>query len=207
MTIKSLICCHGPAKLCQLARHSIMHTLPFLIVVIGFFFAACTAAPSVSFISNTQLDANGIFFVSYDGVVNVNSFQLSGVLTYSNWQYAGWYTSSGMAMLARRQLPSGAWTSLQLPHELSTSDSHNVIALGVSPADGKIHVALDCHSTQVYYTSSEAGLATSGASWIASRFGTITNTIGNLNVGRLVVVTFPRLLYLLFSYVYHLLCP
>ncbi|KAF8182304.1 hypothetical protein BJ912DRAFT_978539 [Pholiota molesta] len=163
---------------------------PLLIVAIGFFIAACTAAPGVSFISNTQLDANGIFFISYDGVINVNSFQLSGVLTYSNWQFAGWYTSSGMAMLARRQLPSGAWTSLQLPHELSTSDSHNVIALGVSPADGKIHVALDCHSSQVYYTSSEAGLATSGASWVASRFGNITNTIGNLNVGS--TITYPQ---------------
>jgi len=42
---------------------------------------------------------------------------------------------------------------------------------------------LDCHSTQVFYTSSEAGLATSGASWVASRFGSITNTIGNLDVG------------------------
>lgn len=162
----------------------------FLFCFLGLFFvcfAACRAAPSVSLISNTQLDANGIFFVSYDGVVNVNSFQMSGVLTYGNWQYAGWYTASRTAMLARRQVPSGAWTSLQLPHQLSTNDSHNVIALGVSPADGKIHVALDCHSTQVYYTSSEAELATSGASWVASRFGAITNTIGTLNVGRLVL--------------------
>jgi hypothetical protein len=36
----------------------------------------------------------------------------------------------------------------------------------------------------VFYTSSEANLATSGATWVASRFGPITNTIGNLNVGR-----------------------
>ncbi|KAF8957012.1 hypothetical protein BDZ97DRAFT_1906978 [Flammula alnicola] len=148
------------------------------------------AAPSVSLISNTQVDANGIFFVSYDGVVNVNSFQLSAVLTYSNWQYAAWYTSTKTAILARRQLPSGSWTTLQLPHQLSTSDSHNVISLGVSPADGKIHVALDCHSTQVYYTSSEAGLATSGASWIANRFGNITNTLGNLNIGS--TITYPQ---------------
>lgn len=195
--------CHDPANgSANFWRDAlIMHPLLLLAALVGLFFAACTAAPSVSFISNTQLDANGIFFVSYDGVVNVNSFQLSGVLTYSDWQYAGWYTSSGMAMLARRQLPSGAWTTLQLPHELSTSDSHNVIALGVSPADGKIHVALDCHSTQVYYTSSEAGLATSNASWVASRFGTITNTIGNLNVGRLVPVMLPRLLYSILFYI------
>ncbi|KAH9480726.1 Ulvan lyase, long isoform [Psilocybe cubensis] len=152
--------------------------------------ANCIAAPTVSLIGNTQLDANGIFFVSYDGVVNVNSFQLSGVLTYANWQYAGWYTSSRYAILARRQLPSGSWSTLQLPHQLSTNDSHNVIAIGVSPSDGKIHIALDCHSTQMYYTSSEAGLATSGASWTASRFGSITNTLGNLNIGS--TITYPQ---------------
>lgn len=32
----------------------------------------------------------GIFFVSYDGVVNVDSFQLSGVLTYQSFQFAAW---------------------------------------------------------------------------------------------------------------------
>lgn len=161
--------------------------LPFLLAsLISFFFLVCAAAPSVSLVSNTVLDANGIFFILYDGLVNVDSFQLSGVITYDGWQYAGWYTSTKSAVLARRQLPSGSWTTLQLPHQLSTEDSHNVIALGISPADGKIHVALDCHSTQLYYTSSEANLATSGASWVASRFSTITSTLGNLNIGRFV---------------------
>ncbi|KAF5317497.1 hypothetical protein D9619_013171 [Psilocybe cf. subviscida] len=169
-----------------------MNPLLFILTVIGLLLAgtACNAAPSVSLVSNIQLDPDGIFFVSYDGVVNVNSFQLSGVLTYGSYQYAAWYTSSKAPVLARRQLPSGSWTTLQLPHTLSTSDSHNVIALGVSPSDGKIHVALDCHSTPLYYTSSEAGLATSGASWVASRFGTITNTLGNLNIGS--TITYPQ---------------
>jgi len=142
------------------------------------------AGPPVTLISNSKLDSSGIYFVSYDGLVNVDSFQLSGVLTYSNWQYAGWYTSSKYAIVARRSLPSGSWETLQLPHQLSVSDSHNVIALGISPADGKIHVAMDCHSTKLYYASSEAGLATSGASWTADRFGPITNSLGNLAIGR-----------------------
>jgi BNR repeat-containing family member len=148
----------------------------------------CTAAaPAVSLISNIQLDSKGIFFVSYDGVVNVNSFQLSAVLTNSNFQYAAWYTSSRIAVLARRQLPTGDWSTLQLPHTLSMNDSHNVIVLGVSPEDGKIHVAMDCHSSSMFYTSSEAGLATSGASWVASRFGAISHTLGGLNIGRYVL--------------------
>ncbi|KAG6919258.1 hypothetical protein DXG01_008054 [Tephrocybe rancida] len=153
-------------------------------------FSVCFAAPSVSLTSNSLLDANGVFFVSFDGVVNVNSFQLSAVLTYSNYQFAAWYTSSRAAVLARRSLPSGAWTTLQLPHTLSTSDSHNVISLGVSPSDGKIHVAMDCHSSTMFYTSSVAGLASSGASWTASQFGSITTTLGALNIGT--TVTYPQ---------------
>lgn len=154
-----------------------------LVSLASFFVSLCGAAPKVSLVSNTVLDANGVFFISYDGVVNVNSFQLSGVLTYSGYQFAAWYTSSKAAVIARRQLPSGSWSTLQLPHTLSTSDSHNVIALGVSPADGKIHVAMDCHSSTLYYTSSEAGLATSGASWVASRFVAITTTLAGFSVG------------------------
>lgn len=161
-----------------------MHLSLLVLSLASFLFSLSRAAPGVSLISNSLLDASGIFFVSFDGVVNVNSFQLSGVLTYSGWQYAAWYTSSRTAVLARRQLPSGAWSTLQLPHQLSTNDSHNVIALGVSPADGKIHVALDCHSSQLFYTSSEAGLASSGASWAASRFAAIVTTLGGLNIGR-----------------------
>ncbi|KAJ7184362.1 hypothetical protein C8R46DRAFT_1063840 [Mycena filopes] len=112
-------------------------------------------APPVSVVSNTQLDSKGDLF----RVVNVNSFQDSAVLAYQNFQFAAWYTSTGIA----------------LPHNLSTIDSHNVISLGVSPADGKIHVALDCHSTQI---------------WVASRFAAITTTLRTLNIGT--TITYPQ---------------
>ncbi|KAJ7349076.1 hypothetical protein DFH08DRAFT_864331 [Mycena albidolilacea] len=167
-----------------------MRLIHCLVASVSLLARICGAAPSVSVVSNTQLDAKGIFFVSFDGVVNVNSFQLSAVLAYQSFQYAAWYTSTGMAVLGRRTLPSGAWSTLTLPHNLSTIDSHNVISLGVSPADGKIHVALDCHSTQMFYTVSEANLATSGNSWVASRFGAITTTLGTLNIGT--VITYPQ---------------
>ncbi|KAJ7702200.1 hypothetical protein B0H17DRAFT_1157420 [Mycena rosella] len=167
-----------------------MRLIKLVVAAVGLLASVCGAAPSVSVAANTQLDPKGIFFVLYDGLVNVDSFQLSGVLTYQNFQYAAWYTSTGMLILGRKTLPSGAWSTLQLPHNLSTMDSHNVASLGVSPADGKIHVAFDCHSTQMFYTSSEANLATSGNSWVASRFGAITTTLGNLNIGT--VITYPQ---------------
>lgn len=59
--------------------------------------------------------------------------------------------------------------SFQLPHTLSTDDLRHAIVLGVSPAD-EIHVAMVCHSSQIFYMSSEAGLAVNGASWVSSWF-------------------------------------
>lgn len=109
-------------------------------------------APTVTRQSSTQLDAKGIFFVSYDGLVNVESFQQSGVVTYNGYQYAGWYTSTRYAILARRQLPSGAWSTLQLPHQLSVSDSHNVVSIGISPSDGRIHIAMDVRAQAITET-------------------------------------------------------
>ncbi|KZV93365.1 hypothetical protein EXIGLDRAFT_740138 [Exidia glandulosa HHB12029] len=150
------------------------------------------AALNVTLSSNTVLDTSGIYFVSYDGLVNVNSFQASAVITHSGYQYAAWYNSNRSAMLARRALPSGAWSKFSLSHTLSTNDSHNVISLGVSPADGVIHVAMDCHSSTMYYTKSVAGLANDPASktWAASSFGSIQTTLGGLNIGT--TVTYPQ---------------
>ncbi|KAH8813831.1 hypothetical protein DL96DRAFT_1472419 [Flagelloscypha sp. PMI_526] len=147
------------------------------------------AGPAVSLVSNTKPDSSGIYFVSYDGLVNVNSFQLSGVLTYGSYQYVGWWTSTGYAKLGRRSVNGTSWSTIQLNHVLTSSDSHRVIALGVSPEDGRIHVAMDCHSDTQYYTVSTSGLA-SGGTWSNSSFGSITTTLGNLNIGT--VVTYPQ---------------
>ncbi|CAE6421339.1 unnamed protein product [Rhizoctonia solani] len=142
------------------------------------------AAPTVTKQSSAQLDAQGIFFVSYDGLVNVESFQQSGVVTYNGYQYAAWYTSTRYAILARRQLPSGSWSTLQLPHQLSVNDSHNVIAIGISPSDGRIHIAMDTHSTVLYYVKSVANLAGAPGtfSWTVSQFGAVQNTLDGLSV-------------------------
>lgn len=122
---------------------------------------SCAAALNVTLSSNTVLDSAGIYFVSYDGLVNVNSFQQSAVITHNGFQYAAWWRSNRAAVLARRALPSGTWSSFALPHTLSTNDSHNVISLGISPADGVIHVAMDCHSTTL--ASSPVGYSRHGA--------------------------------------------
>ncbi len=153
--------------------------------------AAAQAGPPVTRISDTELDASALYFVSYDGLVNNNAFQQEAIVTYGGRQYAAWYTSTREAVLARRTLPAGTWETLRLPHRLSVDDSHNVIALGISPADGRLHVALDTHDSTIYYYRSEAGLAGGGASWVASRFGAEQRTLGGVELG---AITYPRFL-------------
>jgi hypothetical protein len=114
------------------------------ILISGFFEGQVTsvqAAPSATVLTNTLLDSRGIYFISYDGLVNVNSFQISTLVTHKEYQYVAWYSSNRNAMVARRKVDAtnatGEWAMLQLSHRLAEDDSHNVISLGVSPQDGK----------------------------------------------------------------------
>ncbi|MGP4028311.1 BNR repeat-containing protein [Actinomadura sp. 3N407] len=147
--------------------------------------------PALQRLKDTQLDANALYFVSYDGLVNNGSFQQSGILTYAGYQYAGWYTADRSAVIARRHLPNGPWKAVTLPHKLSANDSHNVISMGVSPQDGRLHVAMDTHNTRVYYTRSEPGLVSrpSPARWDASRFGPVQRTLDGADLG---AITYPQ---------------
>lgn len=148
---------------------------------------------SATRIADTQLDPAALYFVSYDGLVNNNSFQQSAILSHGGYQYAVWYTGARHAVLARRQLPDGEWAKVLLPHALSTDDSHNVISLGVSPADGRLHIAMDTHDNPIYYTVSVAGLATQPAAhpWTAADFGPVQRTLGGVDLG---AITYPRFL-------------
>lgn len=139
-------------------------------------------------LGESTLDHTGLYFVSYDGLVNIESFQLSGILTYGSYQYAAWYTADRHAVLARRALPDGPWRTITLPHRLSVNDSHNVISLGVSPSDGRLHVAMDTHTSPIHYTRSVAGQLTSPV-WSADRFEPIQRTLGGLSLGD---ITYPQ---------------
>jgi hypothetical protein len=147
--------------------------------------AAAAPAPSVTRLGDTLLDPAAIYFVSFDGLVNNESFQLNGIMTYAGYQYTGWYTADRTAVLARRRLPAGPWETLRLPHRLSTDDSHNVISLGVSPEDGRLHVAMDVHNTTIFYVKSVAGLVANPAAqpWAAARFGPVQRTLDGVDLG------------------------
>ncbi|WP_422769708.1 BNR repeat-containing protein [Plantactinospora sp. WMMC1484] len=148
------------------------------------------AAPGVTRLGDTELDPAALYFVSYDGLVN-NASYADGIVSHAGYQYAAWYTASRAAVVARRQLPSGAWQGVALPHRLSTNDSHNSISLGISPGDGRLHVAMDTHDSEIYYVKSEAGLVSSPASrgWQAGRFGAVQRGLDGVGLG---MITYPQ---------------
>ncbi|WP_159942825.1 MULTISPECIES: BNR repeat-containing protein [unclassified Nocardiopsis] len=152
--------------------------------------ASAADAPSAVPLGSQTLDENALYFVSYDGLVNNGSYQQSGILSSGGHQYAAWYTEDRHAVLARRALDGdGAWTTVRLPHRLSTDDSHNSISLGVSAEDGRLHVAMDTHNNPVYYTRSAPGLVTGAADWSAASFEPVQRTLEGLDAGSM---TYPR---------------
>lgn len=155
--------------------------------------AAVVGGPAVRRIGDTVLDPAAIYFVSFDGLVNNESFQLNGIVTYAGYQYTAWYTADRSAILARRRLPAGPWQTLTLPHQLSTDDSHDVISLGISPEDGRLHVAMDVHNTTIFYTKSVPALVSRPTTqlWTADRFGPIQRTLDGITLGG---ISYPQFL-------------
>ncbi|MEV0182311.1 BNR repeat-containing protein [Streptomyces sp. NPDC050625] len=141
-----------------------------------------TGRPSVVMQGISQLDARAVYFVSYDGLVNNNSFQKNGLLTHGGHQYAAWYTATRHAVVARRVLGGSGWSTVALPHTLKSDDSHNVISMGVSHTDGRLHLVMDAHSDGFFYVKSVAGLLDDPAStsWNRSVFGAVRTTLDGL---------------------------
>ncbi|MBR8740819.1 Tat pathway signal sequence domain protein [Nocardiopsis sp. MG754419] len=147
-------------------------------------------------IGDHVLDEEAIFFVSYDGLVNNSSYQQDAILTHGGHQYATWYTDDRSPVIARRTHSGrgdhGPWETVTLPHSLSEDNSHNTISLGVSEEDGRLHVALDTHSSTLYYFRSVAGLVDDpSVPWDAASFGSVRRDLEGVDAG---VFTYPRFL-------------
>jgi BNR repeat-containing family member/Domain of unknown function DUF11 len=110
------------------------------------------------------LDPRAHARITYENTVNVASYQQDGILTHRGHQYTAWYQNDGpgagqaTAVIARRALPDGAWESTRLGYTLFANDSHNTIALGVTPSDGRLHVAFPTHDGPVRYTRTVPGV-------------------------------------------------
>jgi hypothetical protein len=130
---------------------------------------ASATAQDVARIEDRILDPAAHARITYENTVNVASYQQDGILTYNGFQYTAWYENDGpgpaqaTAVIARRALPDGDWESTQLDYTLFSNDSHNTIALGVTPSDGRIHIAFPTHADVIRYTRSVPGVASEPA--------------------------------------------
>lgn len=115
--------------------------------------------PGAARLCDQILDEAARGVVTYGNTANVASFQQDGILTYLGWQYTAWYRGNRRAVIARRKLPNGPWASTELDFNLYSDDSHNTIAMAVTPCDGRLHIAFPTHANAISYTRSVVGVA------------------------------------------------
>ena len=155
--------------------------------------SAGAAGVGVTKAAESKLPGAGVTIVSYGGYLNGESFQQDGVVTHQGYQYAAFWNSARHVVLARRELPSGAWSALEFSDYTNTEgDAHNTISIGICPGDGTLHLAFDHHGSTLHYRKSVAGLLSEpgAASWATASFSAVTNRL--VGTSALTLVTYPR---------------
>lgn len=152
-----------------------------LIAAVSVPVSAQALSPSVGPPSRLVLSSGAkATYSQYGSLMNGVSHQEDAILTVNGWQYATFWGAEGRINVSRRELPSGQWQNMILSdYQTTTTDSHNVIAMGVSEADGRIHLAFDHHVSELNYRVSAAGVTTnpSAVAWTASLFGPVKNRL------------------------------
>jgi hypothetical protein len=125
----------------------------------------------VSRLDDHVLDPAARGVITFGNTANVASYQQEAILSYHGWQYTAWYHANRRAVIARRKLPTGRWQRTKLGIVLQADDSHNTIALAVTPSDGRLHAAFPTHDGPIRYTRTRAGVADrpSDVEWTSSR--------------------------------------
>jgi hypothetical protein len=124
--------------------------------------------------------------------INGLSFQQSAAVTHEGFQYVSYYDANRRVCIARRALPEGAWESLRFTdYAFTSNDAHNIISMGICPADGTIHLAFDHHGHPLHYRVSRKGVATAPRKtpWDASLFGPVRSEV---EAGKPIKLTYPR---------------
>jgi hypothetical protein len=151
-----------------------MAALPIAVALLAVMPLAAQAAPepSASRLADRTLEPAARGVVTFENTANVASYQQDGIFTYKGWQYTGFYRADRTAVISRRKLPNGSWQSIELDYKLFSDDSHNTVAMAVTPSDGRIHLAFPTHADQIRYTRSVPGIADkpSQADWSSRSF-------------------------------------
>jgi hypothetical protein len=110
----------------------------------------------VTVVADNLLSSNATTIKSYDTNVNIASYRQHGILYYQGYQYVAWFNGNARnAIVARRpidtSMDAGPWSWAYVNFTLSSDgDSHNVISMGLSPSDNRLHLAIGQHGAQLY---------------------------------------------------------
>jgi hypothetical protein len=160
---------------------------------------AVFAAASVKKVRDTAVDSKALNLgnkkygdTRFSNKINGCSFQQEVMATHMGYQYIGYYDGKRQVCLARRKLPLGKWDIIRFDdYTFKNNDAHNTISIGISPANGTIHIAFDHHGHPLHYRVSKKGAATNPrrSKWRQSLFSPI---ISELEKGKSIKITYPR---------------
>jgi hypothetical protein len=166
-----------------------------LLMLLGIFSAQLLAAPKIQKLAESTMTTRATTWWDSrygNGYLNSMSYSQDSLISYKGWQYAAYYDANRHVALKRRHLPSGLWEGITfMDYTQTVNDNHNNISIGISPIDGRIHLAFDHHDATLHYRASAAGIANNptGFSWTNSLFGAVKNNLDNTAISPL---SYPR---------------
>lgn len=89
---------------------------------------------------------------------NMSPVDSEKVVTYGDYQYTIYWGADAVLTLARRHIATNELQRLRFPDAtLSRDDGHHSTAIGISPHDGRLHLAYDHWVSPLRYRRSTAG--------------------------------------------------
>ncbi len=99
---------------------------------------------------------------------NWASWDQEKIVSFGQFQYTVYWDADRIMVLARRDVRDDSVQTVRLPDfTLSADDRHRNTCLGVSAADGRLHLSWDHHNNQLHYTKTKAGFLTQPARQIS----------------------------------------
>ncbi|MCU0978729.1 MAG: BNR repeat-containing protein, partial [Pirellulaceae bacterium] len=100
---------------------------------------------------------------------NWASWDQDKIISVGDFQYTVFWDADRVFVLARRDLRDNEVQTLRLPEfKLSSDDPHRNTCLGISLADGRLHLSWDHHNDPLRYTRSRAGFLTNPPAQISA---------------------------------------
>jgi hypothetical protein len=141
----------------------------------------------------------------YGPSINLQAFQQNVIVTFNGVQYVAFYDRARQVCVGRRMSGCATWEVLRLVDSVFHNglrdggrkadappfDAHNTISMGISPADGALHLAYDHHSNPLRYRRSKSGFAGTAARvpFTLDSFLPETSVLGD---GPVAAVTYPQ---------------